>query len=219
MSLPSLVHPGGAFGPLYGKGWDLCRLGRIALPGKWKVVVGGIALKVDHHRKGGVHGANPVLHGIDPKEFQILGEQWTDEQRDKLVEVCAKLLPSRGALTLPPATTVSGISVATTGPPEKQYPMPLDHPSVAHIPFPINVIVLGCGILEYVGPCTTHLRIDLLHWLPARPSDPSAVIQPTRAIRDKVTEDTARINPPNPLPTTVPGIAGPPIGFQPGQGQ
>lgn len=198
MSLPALVPPGGSGGPLVGRGWDYCKIGGIDLPGNWRVTSGGLLLKMDHKRKAGADGSNPVFHGLDPQRFEIEGTQWTDEQRNQLLQVLPYVLPE-------PGTT------------QNQIPLQLQHPSVLHFGFAINVMVLGCGILEYVGPCVTRLKIHLAHWLQPKTNAPAATNQPVRATRNKRTEAAEALNQSNPLPTEQPGFAGPPLNFTPGQ--
>jgi hypothetical protein len=198
MNLPPLAPTGGSGGPAYGKGWDLLKLGGVTMPGLWKVVSGGVRIKLDEKKKPGADGGNPVMHGMNAQAFEVEGRQWTDEQRALLVDSLTTLLPQPGAS-------------------QNQIPIQLQHPSVYHFGFAINVIIVGCGILEYVSPCETKLRISLHHWLPQKANAKPATTQPTYSTRSKVTDAKDKQNPPNPPPHTVPGAAGPPAAFSPGQ--
>lgn len=199
MIIPPLSPPGSPTGAdtKYGE-WHLLKLGGQVMPGKWRVVGGAIRLKEDPKRKAGVDGANPVFHGLDPQPFEIEGEQYTDDERNRLAQILATTLPQPGAS-------------------QNQFPQQLQHPSIMHFGFGIAVHVLGAGIMEVVAPSITRVRIFLRHYLPVKPSSGAATNAPTRSINNTLRQKREQQNPSNPLPTTQPGIAGPPTGFKPGQ--
>jgi hypothetical protein len=197
MKILPLAPPGAATGiGKYGE-WFTCKLGGAVLPGKWKVTQGAIQLKKDEKKKAGADGSNDAYHGLHGQPFVIEGEQYTDDERDALGQVVTPLLPQPGSS-------------------QNQFPLQLQHPSVAIFGFVINVKVIGCTQLEWVGPCTTRLRIMLHHWLPTK-AGTNATTQPTRAINNTRKQQQEKQNPPNPVPTSQPGICGPPTNFTPGQ--
>lgn len=197
MKIPPLSPPGAAAGLIsYGE-WFTLKLGGTVMPGKWRVTGGSIALKKDEKKKSGADGSNDVYHGLHGQPFEIEGEQYTNDERDQLGQILAQVLPQPGAS-------------------QNQYPLQLQHASVMHFGFVINVKIIGCNILEYVGPCTSRCKIRLQHWLPTR-QGVNATSQPTRAINNGRKQQQEKQNPPNPLPTTQPGVCGPPKNFTPGQ--
>lgn len=196
MILPALSPPGSATGiGSYGP-WYTVKLGGDVLPGKWRVPAGGIQLKEDPKKKPGVDGANPVFHGLDPQHFDLEGEQYTDDERNALATILSVILPQPGAS-------------------QNQYPVQLQHPSIAHFGFPIFVHVLGSGVLEHAGPCTTRIKLRLRHFMQPKPTAQAATVAPTRAIRNNRKAKQDQQTPPNPAPTAQPGVASPP-NFTPG---
>jgi hypothetical protein len=93
--------------------------------------------------------------------------------------------------------------------------MLLNHPSVLVFGFAINVMVMGCGIMEHLGPCITRIKIHLQQWLPTR--NTVATNQPKQSVRRADNDRKEAQTPPNPPPTSQPNVCGPPKNFTPGQ--
>jgi hypothetical protein len=196
-AFPSLGPAGGSGGPTFLTGWDRLDVGNITLPGKWKITAGGIKLKADPKSKAGVHGANPAFHGLDPLPFDAEGFFWTDDQLAQLLVVLPQMLPQPGQQ------------------PKVYY---VSHADILHLGVAVNMAFVGAGPLEREGRGGRKLKIHMLHWLPATsPKNQKATATPKSAVKNLRAEAAAKRNPPNPEPTTQPGIAGPPPGLRSGQ--
>lgn len=193
--LPRLGPANG--GPLFLDGWDLGILGGHKLPGKSRVTGGKIKLKKDPKKKAGADGANPTFHGIDPQEFTLEVEVWTDAQLQNLVQVVlADILPKPWA------------KQNTTGP----YPAPIGlyHPQLAGIAtvMQMTVVILGGTPFKWAGQNTIMMSLDLLHWMPAPATKPSQVATPLTKVPNKRAAADAATQ--NPAPHTQPGFGAPP---------
>lgn len=190
MKFPPLAPPGGSGGPLYLTGWDLAVLGGFKLPGKSKISGGKVKLKKDPKSKAGADGAKRTYHGIEPQEFQIEIECWTDDQIALAGDICRQLVPQPGSTPTP---------------------MSLVHPSVQDLAAIVNVVVLGASQWEQVGEtCRRKRTIYLDHWLPPTAKGAKATTTPGHAIRNKQRDDAAKRVPQNPPPSTLPGAHAPP---------
>jgi hypothetical protein len=136
------------------------------LPGKWRVTSGRVLLKHDKKTKAGVDGANPVFHGLDPQAFELEGEQFNEDERNAVANLLQQIGPQPGQA-------------------QNQPPLQLQHPAVTSIGFAIFVKVIGVGVFEHTGPCTTRVKLSLLHWLPAGKNAPNATVQDTSGQRTK----------------------------------
>lgn len=201
MSIPKLGPPGSPSGLGNYGAWHTLKIGGTTLPGKWRVLSGGVKLKIDPKKKAGVDGGNPVFHGMNPQGFEIEGEQYSDDERDALQSIFGD--PNTSLMPQPGKT-------------QNQYPLQLQHPSVLHFGYAINVMVVGVGILEHSGPGTTKIKISLQHWLQPK-SGSSASQQPNKA-RRAVNNDLGKSSQKNSPPSQQQDVAGPPKNFTPGQG-
>ena len=193
--LPPLAPPSGAVGPLELTGWDRATLGGFIMPGKARTKGCNVKLKKDKKGKAGSDGSRPTYHGIDPKEFQIEIDTWTDDQRERLVQICRQILPLPGV---------------------KSKPLSFDHPSIRHFGMPIKVQVLGAGELEFDNERHTKLSIYVEHWLPASTNPKkSATNTPTRSVRNIRAEDADKLQNPNLPPTDQNNFGVPPVQYTP----
>lgn len=202
--LPRLGPSNG--GPLYLDGWDLGVIGNHKIPGKSKVTGGKLRLKHDPKKKSGADGANPTFHGIDPQEFTLEVEVWTDAQLQNLVNVvCADILPKPWSKpsSPPPGQTTSAY------PP----PLPFSHPQLSAISTvaSMNVVVLGGQPLKWVRDNVLQMTLELLHWLPAPATKSSQASTPLHKVPNKRAEADAAAQ--NPAPHTQAGFGAPPGGI------
>jgi hypothetical protein len=195
MTMPALSPPGSPTGLIKRDPWQTGKLGGDVIPGACKVISGQVHLKEDKKPKAGADGANPAFHGLDLGKFELELTQHTDEEREALRQLCAQILPQPG-------------QSAT------QYPLQLQHPSVAHFGFGIFVKVLGGSTLEVVGAGTTRMRVFLRHWLRPRQGVNATAVY-TRGTKNAIRDKREQEKPSNPLPTEQPGIASPPANFTP----
>lgn len=174
---------------IYLAGWDLAVLGGERMPGKSRVLKGGVKLKVDHKNKAGTDGAQPTFHGIQPQEMELEVTVWNDAQLAALATVCRKFAPKAGANSAPVA---------------------LDSPWVRHLGDVVNVKVLGVGELR-PGERIAERKVSfyLLHWLLPTGAGKKATSTPVKAARNIASDHATNRNPPNPPPTKQPGICGP----------
>jgi len=189
-------------GPLYLDGWDLGIIGNHKIPGKSRVTGGKVKLKKDPKSKAGADGANKTYHGIDPQEFTLEIEVWTDEQLKNLVQVVlADILPKPWAK---PANPPPGQTAASWPP-----PLPLLHPDLCGLSstMPMAVVILGGTPFKHNGNMVS-MTLELDHFLPAPASKPSQAGTPLRKVPNKRAEADAAAN--NPPPHQQPGFGGPP---------
>lgn len=189
-------------GPLYLDGWDLGVIGNYKIPGKSRITGGKIRRKKDQKNKAGADGANKTYHGIDPGEFTLEIEVWTDEQLKNLVQV---VLP--GILPKPwekPPNPPPG-QQASSWPP----PLPLLHPDLCGLAstVPMSMVVLG-GTPFKRNINVVSMTLELDHFMPAPATKTSQVGTPQRKVPNKRAEADAAAQ--NPAPHTQPGFGGPP---------
>lgn len=190
-------------GPKFLDGWDLGVIGNHKIPGRSKVTGGKIRLKIDKKTKAGADGANPTFHGIDPGEFTLEIEVWTDEQLKELVQVVlADVLPKPWQKPTSPAPGQKNAS----WPP----PIPLSHPMLIGITSvaAMSVVVLGGTPFQWSSQNMLKMTLELQHWMPAPASKPSQASTPLKRVPNKRAEADAANN--NPAPHTQPGFGGPP---------
>lgn len=187
MKVAPLAPPGASKGVLHYGEWYTIKLAGSTLPGKWTLTAGGVMLKVDHKKKGGVDGANSVFHGLTGTEkFEAEGEQHNDDERQAVADLLSQIVPQPGTS-------------------QNQFPLQLQCPHVAVFGFAIFVKILGSSPFLHIGPCRTKVKLFMEHWLPAKASAPSATNQPKRAIRNNRTGTTS-----HPAPASQPGAFNPP---------
>jgi len=97
-STPYFVGFGRSAGSLYATGWDLTIVGGDKLPGISRIDNPSVMLRRDPNRRPGVNGGRPVYLGLDEQTIQIICIVWTEEQRLKLTELCAKFAPVPGVV-------------------------------------------------------------------------------------------------------------------------
>jgi len=193
---PALGPTGTNGGPTYLTGWDRLDVGNFTMPGRWQMTGGSIKLKIDHKAKAGVHGANPTAHGLDPQPFEAEGYFWTDDQLVQLLQILPQILPLPG---------------------QTPKPFYIAHADILHLGVAVNMLITGAGALQREGTAR-RLKIYMLHWMPATsPKNQKAQSTPVRQVKNLRAEAAAQRTPPNPLPTSQPGLVGPPVSFQPGQ--
>lgn len=186
MSFPPLDPPRDGTPTVYLEGWDLVTLGGVKLPGRSRIVSGGVELKEDPKKKAGSSGTRPTYHGLDPQHIVIENEQFSDAQRDALQTACAKLLPKHGQES-------------------KQKPVALVHPSTAHLPDIVQVMVLGGTALIQAGARgVTKMTFKCRHWLAPKSGATATPKAPTRSISN------SRSTLVNPLPDNA-TTCGPPM--------
>lgn len=93
---PYFVNFSRSAGSLYATGWDLVIVGGEMLPGIGRVDNPSVMLRRDPNRKPGSNGGRPVYLGLEEQSVQIVCIVWTEEQRKKLREFCAKYGPVPG---------------------------------------------------------------------------------------------------------------------------
>lgn len=183
MSFPGLFPANGSAGPLYGTGWDLVVLGGVKLPGKAKVTNAGIRAKFDPKKGKGKDGARPSVDGLEGQSVDIVVTVWTQEQLDKLEEVCKQLLPQPGV---------------------KQGAVAIKAPAVNFLGI-TDVVILGGSLLTEASEPKggRQMTISAVHWIakstPA--GEKKAVSTPTRSVRNRRSEDARKRENPNPPPS------------------
>lgn len=190
-SFPSLAPRNGAFGPLYGNGWDLTVIGGDRIPGRTRASKGGTRLKVDKKDKAGSDGGRPTFQGMEGQEVELEVYIWTDEQLAALVALEAKYGPRPGV-----AQPVVSLSC----------------PWVANMTAVKVTGVSGLSPAPEYGVSGRKKTFSCLHWLGDRRRDATstpATQTPSRAVRNVRREDAEKRNPPNPSPASLPGAAGP----------
>lgn len=193
MSFPSLSPKGVNKGPLYRSGWDTCVLGSYQIPGRVRVMKGGIKLKTDHKKQSGASGARPTFHGLDPQPIGLEIVVWTDEQLNQLDTVLRTLLPGG-----------NGDSV----------PLSIDHAQLRHLGAIVNVQIVGASELSEgpYGPTSRKMTLELLHWMPPQGQRGThATTTPTRAVRNVQQEDARKRQQQNAKPTQQAGVGAPPV--------
>jgi hypothetical protein len=192
MKVAPLAPPGASRGVLHYGEWYTIKLAGSTLPGKWTLTAGGVLLKVDHKKKGGVDGANSVFHGLTGTEkFEAEGEQINDDERQAVADLLSQIVPQPGTS-------------------QNQFPLQLQCPHVAVFGFAIFVKILGSSPFLHIGPCRTKVKLFMEHWLPAKASAPSATNQPTRGKRKFQNTITGQPTKGATPPASQPGAFGPP---------
>jgi hypothetical protein len=181
-------------GPLYLSGWDRAVLGGFVLPGKARITRGGIKIKADSKSKAGADGATLTVHGLDPQEFELEVVVWTQDQLDRLYDICRQILPLPGV---------------------KRLPLALDHPSIRHFGMPIKVQVHGASPLVAEGNMR-KLTIPCKHWMQSHKGSKPATATATRAVNNKRGEDNEKRMSMNPDPTQNQSLFSPPQNFTSG---
>lgn len=199
--LPRLGPANG--GPLYLDGWDLGVIGGHKIPGKSRVTGGKLRMKHDKKPKAGADGANPTFHGIDPQEFTLEIEVWTDAQLANLVQVVlADILPKPWSkpATPPPGQTSSPYPA----------PVPFNHPDLLSLSSvaQMTMVVLGGTPFKRVSTNVLQMTLELLHWLPAPATKTSQASTPLQKVPNKRAAADAAAQ--NPAPHTQAGFGAPP---------
>src|SRR4051812_13130361 len=106
------LGPAKVSGGINPEGWDRLVLNGEVCPALATITRGGIKLKEDKKDKAGADGTRPTYHGIEPQALGVDLETYSDDDREALAGILAKLAPL---------------------PDRPPRPISIDHPSIRHL--------------------------------------------------------------------------------------